>query len=140
MVRCSKSLFFPIVLAGSLTACTSNSSFGLLSDYVGLYSTNVTTSCGGGYQVFRKKDEPKILVRAYEIPEIYKAMCEARQGDSTAITVTGVRHEEAAIEYISQTADLKECKVAGGAEITRLHSEFALACPIAPATVISVKG
>lgn len=137
-------LLLTATLAASLTACASSTDTGgSLSHYIATGSTNVTTSCGGGYQVFRNGTENRILVVAYAIPQAYKAICEgsgpSRQG------LTGVRYEEAALEYLSKTADLKACTLASGDEITPLHSEFVLNCPVAlpaatPATTVRAKG
>jgi hypothetical protein len=112
----------------------------LLSDYVAVAYTNVQTSCGGGYQVYRKTGEPKILVRAYEVAEVRRSLCESIRSDPPRSAMTGVRYEDAALEYLATTADLKACTIAGGTEITRVHSEFVLACPAIPVAAISVKG
>ena len=54
--------------------------------------------------------------------------------------LTGVRHEEAVVEYIAKTPSLKGCTVAGGMAHTPLHSEFTLACPDTTAKAIPAKG
>jgi hypothetical protein len=129
-----------VALSGSLAACASGSSIGLLSDYVGLFPANVQTSCGGGYQVYRKADEPKILVRAYEIAELRRSLCEQIRSDPPRSAMTGVRYEDAALEFLATTPDVKACTLASGIEVTPVHSEFVLACPATPAAAISVKG
>lgn len=135
------SSLLPIMaLSGSLTACASASSIGLLSDYVAVGYTDVQTSCGGGYQVYRKPGEPKILVRAYEVAEVRRSLCERIRSDPPRQAMTGVRFEDAAQEYLATAADLKACTLASGTEVTRVHSEFVLACPATPAAAIGVKG
>ena len=68
-------------------------------------------------------------------------MCESRRGVPPRSTAQGVRHEDAEREYLAQTPSLKACTIVSGVEITRLHSEFALACPAAPGAVaIKAKG
>jgi hypothetical protein len=125
------------MLAGSLAACASTDSEGSIAHYIATGSTNVTTSCGGGYQVFRNGGENRILVVAYAIPQAYKAICEG--SSHMRPSLTGVRYEEAALEYLSKSADLKTCRVASGIEITPLHSEFFLNCPVAPAPAATVR-
>ncbi len=119
-----------IVLTLNVAACTSTSQ-GSLSHYWGVPSVAVATRCGGSYQVFRYKDEPRFLVSAYAISNVYKSVCE-RNGP-VAQGVTGVNHEEAASAYIGETPNLKGCRIMGGTSITPLHSEFTLDCPTAPA-------
>ncbi len=119
-----------VVLTLNVAACTSTSQ-GSLAHYWGVPSVNVATRCGGGYRVFRYKDEPRILVSAYAISNVYKSACE-RNGP-VAQGVTGVSHEEAASAYIGETPSLKGCRVTGGTSITPLHSELTLDCPAAPA-------
>jgi hypothetical protein len=141
MMPCRASSLLPIVaLSGSLVACASGSSIGTLAPYIAVGYTNVQTSCGGGYQVYRKPGEPKILVRAYEVAEVRRSLCESIRSDPPRVATTGVRYEDAALEYLATTPDLKACTLASGVEITRVHSEFVLACPAAPAAAISVKG
>jgi hypothetical protein len=123
-------LLLTATLAGSLAACASTDSEGSIAHYIATGATNVTTSCGGGYQVFRAPAENRILVVAYAIPQAYKSICEGSAQSFQG--VTGVRYEEAALEYLSKSADLKVCKVVRGVEITPLHSEFFLSCPVVP--------
>jgi hypothetical protein len=119
-----------IVLTLNVAACTSTLQ-GSLSHYWGVPSVKVATRCGGGYQVFRYKDEPRFLVSAYAISNVYKSVCE-RNGSATQ-SVTGVNHEEAANAYIAETSRLNGCRITRGTSITPLHSEFTLDCPAAPA-------
>lgn len=131
----------PIIAVGlSLSACASPSSVGTLSDYWGADATKVSTRCGGGYQVFRKPDERKILVRAYEFSEARQSFCERYNGIQPNVDITGVRHEEAALEYMAGRADLKSCTLVSGTEITSLHSEFVISCPTAPKAAVTAKG
>ena len=135
------SLLSILALSVSLSACASNPQGGSLSDYIGVGATNVETSCGGGYRVFYRPVEQRVLVRAYEISEAYRSMCESRRGGPPRSTALGVRYEDAALEYLAQTPSLKACTIVSGVEITRLHSEFTLACPAAPGAVaITAKG
>jgi len=129
-----------IALVGSISACASYPQGGSLANYIGINSSNVETTCGGGYQVFRKSGERRFLVRAYEVSEMYRSMCEMRRGARPPSAITGVRYEDAALEYLAKTPDLKSCRLVSGIEITRLHSEFTVACPAGPAAAISVKG
>lgn len=129
-----------LAVTALLSACASPASVGALSDYWGVSYTNVSTRCGGGYQVYRKPGEQRILVRAYEVSEARQAFCERYNGLQPDIGITGVRHEEAALEYLATTADLKACRIVSGTEITSLHSEFVLACPVAPETAVRAKG
>jgi hypothetical protein len=129
-----------IAIAASLSGCASPSGLGALSDYWGVGYTHVTTTCGGGYQVYRKSGEPKILVVAYPISEARKSFCESYNGIRPSPSVTGVRYEEGALEYLARTPDLKSCTLAGGTELTGLHSEFVIACPRSPAGAITAKG
>ncbi|MGF9762815.1 hypothetical protein AAII07_47395 [Microvirga sp. 0TCS3.31] len=76
---------------------------------------------------------------AYAISEAVQTMCEQRRG-IVPVRATGIRHEEAAVEYIAMRPDLKGCTVVSGIEHTRLHSEFVLACPGVATGVVSVKG
>lgn len=136
----SRSLLLVAAFAMSLAACASPSSVGALSDYWGVSYTNVSTRCGGGYQVYRKPGESRILVRAYELSEARQSFCERYNGIQPDIGITGVRHEEAVLEYISGRADLRSCTLVSGTEISSLHSEFVIACPVAPGTAIRAKG
>jgi hypothetical protein len=133
----------PLVLAAalavSLSGCARGTAPGSLSYYVATPVTKVETRCGGGYQVFQRPGEPTILVAAYAISEAVQTMCEQRRG-VVPISATGVRHEEAAVEYIATMPHLKGCTVVSGIEHTRLHSEFVLACPGVATNVVSVKG
>lgn len=135
----------PIVaLSATLSACVSSASNpqgGTLSDYVAVSYANVTTTCGGGYQVYRQPVNGRLLVVAYAASEMRQSICQSWRGEPSVSPVTGVEHEEAAAEYIATTAALKGCTVVSGTKITRLHSEFTIACPVAPvAAKISVKG
>jgi hypothetical protein len=113
---------------------------GSIAHYVAAPSLGVETTCGGGYQVFRRPGEQTVLVSAYAISEAAQTMCEQRRGLQPNPGMTGVRHEEAAVEYITKSPALKGCTVAGGIAHTALHSEFTLACPDTVAKAISAKG
>ncbi len=117
------------VLAAGLSACASNPKGGSLSDYVGVGVTNVATSCGGGYQVYRQPVNGRLLIVAYAVSEARQSFCQSWRGEPSVSPVTGVRHEEAAVEYIAKTPAMKGCALVSGTEITRLHSEFTIACP-----------
>jgi hypothetical protein len=129
-----------IALTALVTACASQPRGGSLSDYVGVSYTNIETRCGGGYQVYRQPVNGRLLVVAYAISEAFKSACEARRGAELVPTKTGVRYEEAALEYIEKTPGMKGCTIVSGTEITRLHSEFIVACPASATQVIRAKG
>ena len=132
-------LILAAALAASVSGCARGTTPGSLSYYVATPVAKVETRCGGGYQVFQRPGEPTILVAAYAISEAVQTMCEQRRG-IVPVSVTGVRHEEAAVEYIATRPDLKGCTVVSGIEHTRLHSEFVLACPGVATGVVSAKG
>jgi hypothetical protein len=135
------SAFIPVIaIVAFVSACASNPEGGSLVNYIGVGSTDVATACGGGYQVFRKPGERRFLVRAYEVSETYRSMCEMHRAPRPASTITGVRYEDAALEYLAKSSDLRSCTLVSGVEITRLHSEFTVACPAAPVAAISAKG
>jgi hypothetical protein len=125
---------FASTLALVLTACGTTSP-GSLAYYVGVGYTNVTTSCGGGYQVYRVGGEQRLLVAAYAVSQAYKAMCE----DSRGAAAARPGFAEAVGEYIEKAPDLKGCTIASAVEITPLHTEFTLACPATPGVAISAK-
>jgi hypothetical protein len=102
--------------------------------------TNVTTTCGGGYQVYRQPINGRLLVAAYAVSEMRQTFCQRWRGEPSVSPVTGVRHEEAALEYIAQTPAMKGCTLVSGIEISRLHSEFVVACPAPPAAAVTAKG
>jgi hypothetical protein len=129
------------LLTALLSACASNPQGGSLSDYVAVGYTNVATACGGGYQVYRQPVNGRLLVVAYAASEARQTFCQSWRGESSVSPVTGVRHEEAALEFIATTPTMKGCTLVSGIEITRLHSEFIVACPAAPGSAtISAKG
>jgi hypothetical protein len=129
------------VLSFALAGCASTPKGGSLSDYVGVGSVNVATACGGGYQVYRQPVNGRVLVAAYAASEARQTFCQSWRGEPSVSPVTGVRHEEAVTEYIAKTPGLTGCTIVSGVEITRLHSEFVIACPAAPgAAAISAKG
>ena len=133
----------PLVLAAALAAsvsgCARGTAPGSLSYYVATPAAQVETRCGGGYQVFQRPGEPTILVVAYAVSEAVQTMCEQRRG-IVPVSATGVRHEEAVVEYIATRPHLKGCTVVSGIEHTRLHSEFVLACPGVATGIVSAKG
>jgi hypothetical protein len=129
-----------IAIAASLSGCASTASVGTLSDYWGVGYTHVTTTCGGGYQVYRKPSESKILVVAYPVSEARKSFCEIYNEIRPSPNATGMRYEEGALEYLAKTPSLKSCTLAGGTELTGLHSEFVVACQVSPSGVITAKG
>src|SRR5918993_2477171 len=133
----------PLVLAAAMaafiTGCARGTTPGSLSYYVATPAAQVETRCGGGYQVFYRLGEPTILVVAYAVSEAVQTMCEQRRG-IVPVSAIGVRHEEAAVEYIATRPHLKGCTVVSGIEHTRLHSEFVLACPGVATGVVSAKG
>ena len=124
----------------SLAGCASTPKGGSLSDYVGVGSRNVTTTCGGGFQVYRQPVNGRLLVAAYAVSEMRQTFCQSWRGDPSVSPVTGVRHEEAALQYIAQTPAMKGCTIVSGIEITRLHSEFVVSCPTAPTVAVKAKG
>jgi hypothetical protein len=130
----SRSLPFALTaaLTASVSGCATGPMPGSIAYYVAAPSAGVKTTCGGEYKVFRRRGEQRLLVAAYAIPEALQTMCEQRRGLQPSLGITGVRHEEAAVEYISETPALKGCTVASGIEITHLHSEFVLGCPAEP--------
>lgn len=91
---------------------------------------NVTTRCGGSYQVFHHAGEQRVLVAAYAVSEAYKSVCEWRDPRPVVPSTTGVRHEEAVTEYFARTSGLQGCRITRGVAITALHSEFTFTCPI----------
>lgn len=129
-----------LMLAALLSACATQPKGESLSDYVGVGFTNVKTLCGGGYQVYQQPVNGRLLVAAYAISEAYKRSCEARNGRVVSPGRTGVRYEDAAMEYIAATPSLKGCTIVSGTQITELHSEFVLSCPATSVTVIKAKG
>ena len=112
----------------SVTACASTSE-GTISRYSDAAAVDVATRCGGGYQVFQRESEPRILVSAYVGSYIYKSVCE--RNSPVARSITGVDHEEAAIVYIEERLQLKGCRITGGTSLSSLHSEFYLSCTTA---------
>jgi hypothetical protein len=135
------SVAISVVLALSVAGCASQPRGGSLSDYVAVGSTNVTTHCGGGYQVYRQPVNGRLLVAAYAVSEARQTFCQSYRGEPSVAPITGVRHEEAAVEYIAHTPAMKGCTLVSGSEITPLHSEFIVACPAAPGTAtITAKG
>jgi hypothetical protein len=129
-----------IALAALVSACASQPKGGSLSDYVGVSFANVETRCGGGYQVYRQPVNGRLLVAAYAVSEAFKSACEARRGAQPIPSRTGVRYEEAALEYIAATPSMTGCMLVSGTEITSLHSEFVVACPASVTRVIRAKG
>jgi hypothetical protein len=129
-----------LVLAGALSGCASAPKGGSLSDYIAVDYTSVTTTCGGGYQVYRQPVNGRLLVVAYAVSEVRQTFCQSWRGEPSVSPVTGVRHEEGALEYIAQTPAMKGCTLVSGIEISRLHSEFVVACPAPPAAAVTAKG
>jgi len=129
-----------MAIAMLLPACASNPQGGSLSDYVGVGYTNVTTTCGGGYQVYRQPVNGRLLVAAYAVSEMRQSFCESWAGEVSVPSVAGVRHSEGALEYIAKTPAMRGCTLVSGVEITPLHSEFAVACPGQPGATITAKG
>ncbi len=127
-------------LATALVGCASGSSPGSIAYYVGAPSKAVKTSCRGEYAVFHKLGEPTLLVAAYAVSEAVQTICEQRHGVRSTPAVTGVRHEEAVVEYIATTPALESCTIASGTEMTRLHSEFTLSCPAKLRTAVRKNG
>jgi hypothetical protein len=138
----SRPLFLTATLAlvAAMPGCASAPKGGSLSDYVAVGYTNVTVTCGGGYQVYRQPVNGRLLVAAYAASEMRQSFCQSWRGEPSISPVTGVRHEEAALEFIAQTPAMKGCTLVSGIEITRLHSEFVVACPAPPAAVVTAKG
>ena len=132
-------LILAAALAVSVSGCAQGTAPGSLSYYVATPVAKVGTRCGGGYQVFQRPGEPTVLVAAYAISEAVQTMCEQRRGIVPA-SATGVRHEEAVVEYVATRPDLKGCTVVSGIEHTSMHSEFVLACPGVATGVVSAKG
>ena len=139
MLARSTPLVLVAALAASVSGCAQGTAPGSISYYVATPAAQVETTCGGGYQVFQRPGEPTVLVVAYAISEAVQTMCEQRRGIQPSLT-TGVRHEEAVVEYIATRPALKGCTVISGIEHTRLHSEFTLACPGIGVNVVSAKG
>jgi hypothetical protein len=133
------SLVLAAALAVLVSGCARGTAPGSLSYYVATPAAKVETRCGGGYQVFQRPGEPTILVVAYAVSEVAQTLCEQRRG-IVPVRATGIRHEEAAVEYIDTLPHLKGCTVVSGVEHTRLHSEFVLACPGVATSVVSAKG
>ncbi|MBJ6125812.1 hypothetical protein [Microvirga splendida] len=127
-------------IAASVSGCARGTVPGSISYYVATPVALVETRCGGGYQVYQRPGEPTILVAAYAVSEAVQTLCEQRRGIVPVPARTGVRHEEAAVEYIATRPHLKGCTVVSGLELTQLHSEFVLACPAVATGVVSVKG
>ncbi|ANY77693.1 hypothetical protein BB934_05140 [Microvirga ossetica] len=138
----SRPLFVTALLAlvGAMSGCASAPTGGSLSDYVAVGYTNVTTTCGGGYQVYRQPVNGRLLVAAYAVSEMRQSFCQSWRGEPSLSPLTGVRHEEGALEYIATTPAMKGCILVSGVEITRLHSEFIVACPAQPGATITAKG
>ena len=132
-------LILAAALAASVSGCARGTAPGSISYYVATPVAQVETRCGGGYQVYQRPGEPTILVVAYAVSEAVQTMCEQRRG-IVPVSATGIRHEEAAVEYIATRPHMKGCTVVSGIEHTRLHSEFVLACPGVAGGVVSVKG
>lgn len=130
-----------VALAALVSACASQPRGASLGDYVGVSYTNVETRCGGGYQVYRQPVDGRLLVAAYAISEAVRSACMARRGAPPMPSRTGVRYEEAALEYIATTPSMKGCTLVSGTEITGLHSEFVVSCPAgATQGVVRAKG
>lgn len=126
-------------LVGILSGCASAPKGGSLSDYVAVGYTNVTTKCGGGYQVYRQPVNGRLLVVAYAASEMRQTFCQSWNRMPESSPITGVRHEDGALQYISQTPAMKGCTLVSGIEISRLHSEFIVACPAHPAAPTKAK-
>lgn len=126
-------------LSTALSGCASGSTPRSIAHYVAAPSVGIATTCGGGYAVYRNSGEHTVLVVAYAVSEAIQTVCEERQGLRSRSGMTGVRHEEAMVEYIATTPSLKDCTIASGTEITLLHSEFALSCPATVKAVALVK-
>lgn len=129
-----------VALVGVMSGCASAPVGGSLSDYVAVGYTNVTTSCGGGYQIYRQPVNGRLLVVAYAASEMRQTFCQSWRGEPSVSPVTGVKHEEGALEYIAKTPAMKDCTLVSGIEITPLHSEFIVSCPGQPATAVIAKG
>jgi len=140
MLRHTLSAPLVIALTVLVSACASEPKGGSLSDYVGVSFTNVETRCGGGYQVYRQPVNGRLLVAAYAVSEAYRSACEARRGAQPVPGGIGVRHEEAALQYIATTPSMKGCTLVSGTEITGLHSEFVVSCPASVSRVVRAKG
>ncbi|WP_201836276.1 hypothetical protein [Microvirga zambiensis] len=129
-----------IVLVGAISGCASEPKGGSLSDYVAVPSVNVTTACGGGFQVYRQPVNGRLLVAAYAASEMRQTFCQSWRGEPSVSPTTGVRHEDAALEYIATTPAMKGCTLVSGIEITPLHSEFVVSCPAQPVPAVTAKG
>src|SRR5688500_12349503 len=102
----------PAAIAAVLSGCAMDPQPGSMAHYVAAPSMGVQTTCGGGYQVFRRVGEQTVLVAADAVSEAVQTTCEQRRGLGPGPGVTGVRHEEAVVEYIAKTPSLKGCTVA----------------------------
>lgn len=131
MFKSKLSVAFASTFALVLTACGTTAP-GSLAYYVGVPYTNVQTSCGGGYQVYRVAGEQRVLVAAYAVSQAYKSMCENSRGSASAKP----GFEEAVAEYITKAPDLKGCRIASAVQISALHTEYTLACPVVPGGVV----
>jgi threonine dehydratase len=130
----------PAAAAVLLSGCAIDPAPGSIGHYVAAPSLAVETTCGGGYRVYRRPGEETVLVAAYAISEAVQTMCEQRRGLLPESGATGVRHEEAVVEYIAKTPTLKGCTVVSGIAHTSLHSEFTLACPAKTEKAVRAKG
>lgn len=120
-----------LMVAGAgiyLSSCASSGPS--LTDYSGMPGGDpVKTSCGGGYQIFDKPKESRLLVTPYSLSAVVKAVCDGFQGLPTEQNVTGIPFEEAAREYFLSVKKRTDCRITGGIKFTALHSEFTYFCP-----------
>ena len=70
----------PAAIAAVLSGCAMDPPPGSIAHYVAAPSMGVETTCGGGYQVFRRPGGQTVLVSAYAISEAAQTMCEQRRG------------------------------------------------------------
>lgn len=135
-MRRMRNVVLSCAFAASAAACATP---GLveISTYIGVAPRQVNTSCRGGYQVFDKPGERRLLIRPYALNLIANAVCRSRTGLAPLPTnVSGVLYADAAQEYLTMqgsesvpiSARRYGCQLTGGMGLTASHSEFWYQC------------
>lgn len=146
MIRRIRNTALSCAFGASVAACATSSGPSIYS-YVNVPPTPVNTRCMGGYQVFDKKDEGRLLITPYAVSLVANAACEGLSS-SPRSPVTGVRYSAAAQEYLSMqnrdSVPLESrrtgCQLTGGTELALTHSEFTYQCSVPVKAVTPIPG
>ncbi|NIX76981.1 hypothetical protein [Microvirga terricola] len=135
MSRWIRNFALSCAFAAFMAACASP---GLveISTYIGVAPTQVNTSCHGGYEVFDKKDEHRLLIRPYALSLMANGVCRSQRGLPRLTSLPGVWYAEPAQEYLtmqgSESVPLASrrygCRLTAGMGLTASHSEFWYQC------------